>query len=224
MAASFLSIDQLHLLSLGLGLILLLAPGAVFFPQQRGHLPLSKVLSAKAASHSIFFLHPVVWLDGARAYAAASLLLHFSTSFPAEPSVNVWRTVYAVILLLIGLLLQLRGHKTDDLEMHAPVSYVAGLLLGLFPPGVALPSLVLGGATAVLTRRLGWGLFFLGVGVLVMALLLRLPAQLLLPVGIWFALVQVLLIASSRKLVLPVPRQLIERMRQADPRYASRLR
>lgn len=213
-----------HLVAALAGIALLCLPSFWFFPKDRRHLAMDRVLDKKFWQKGVWLAHPVVWIDGARGCAGATLLSYALTVLPPKMADQGETVAFLAALLLAGVFLQLWRQKTPDGERHAPADYVAGVLLGLLPPGVVLPALALGAASAAAARSLAWGLAFTGFGVALMGVLLKTPRHLLLGTGTALGILLLLAINTNRRFVLSVPRQLVERLLHRDPRYISRLR
>lgn len=213
-----------HLASALAGIALLCLPSAWFYPEGRRYLAVDQLLEKKLQKHAIWLMHPVCWLDGARAWSGAALISHALTVLPSAMASRGETSGFLAALLLAGVFLQLWRQKTPDEERHAPADYVAGMLLGLLPLGVVLPALALGAASAVAARSLAWGLALTGLGVALMGVLLKTPSHLLLGTGTALAILLLLAANTNRRFVLSVPRQLTERLLRRDARYISRLR
>lgn len=206
------------------GIVLLCLPSVWFFPADRRYVAMDKVLEKKFWKKGIWLAHPVAWLDGARAWSGSALISHALSALPPKSIGEAETASFLAALLLAGVFLQLLHQKTAEGERHAPADYVAGVLLGLFPPGASLPALVLGAASAAAARSLAWGLAFTGFGLALMGLLLKTPKPLLLGTGTALGILMLLAVNTNCRFVLSVPRQLVERLLHRDPRYISRMR
>ncbi len=213
-----------HLVAALAGIVLLCLPSVWFFPADRRHLSIDRVLDKKFWKKGFWLAHPVAWIDGARGWAGAALLSHALSVLPPKIIGPGETAGFLAALLMAGVFMQLLHQKTSEGERHAPADYVAGVLLGFFPPGVALPALVLGAASAAAARSMAWGLVVTGFGLGLMGVLLKTPKHLLLGTGTALGILLLLAINTNCRFVISVPRQLIERLLHRDARYISRLR
>ena len=92
---------------------------------------------------------PLVWIDPVRGYVAATMV---NRAFEAVPKATFIQAQYPVLALLVVvmavLLVQTRGRPHEP-ESLSPAGFMAGMMLALLPPTVAIGAMVVGGATAI---------------------------------------------------------------------------
>jgi len=94
---------------------------------------------------------PIVWIDPVRGYVIAFLLAdafafdHRATSFE-----SLGRLAVTFMILLLIAWIQTCGRNKQK-ETLAPTGFLAGLMLGLLPPVIALSGIVLGVVMAIAT-------------------------------------------------------------------------
>ena len=100
---------------------------------------------------------PLVWIDPFRGYVVGAML---GKAFePAEKSnfVQAQLPVLALLVsLMVILMVQTKGRPYER-ESLSPGGFMAGLMLALMPPVVAIGAIIVGGATAIALHRYSFG-------------------------------------------------------------------
>jgi len=92
---------------------------------------------------------PMIWIDPFRGYVTARYLVD---AFEAAPDSTAFQRLLPTIawtsLIVLSLWAQTRGRESER-ETLSPAAFLAGVMLALFPPTVALAGIVMGAATAM---------------------------------------------------------------------------
>ncbi|CAM2916174.1 hypothetical protein [Rariglobus hedericola] len=92
---------------------------------------------------------PIVWIDPVRGFVTAMLITTAFEVVDKPTALQKLAPVAATFLtLLVVLWIQCRGRNTDR-ETLSPSAFLAGLMLGMLPPVVALSAIVIGITTAI---------------------------------------------------------------------------
>jgi hypothetical protein len=100
---------------------------------------------------------PLVWVDPIRGYVVG-MMLSKAFSPPARASfIEAQFPVLALLgTLMLVLMVQTQG-RSRERESLSPAGFMAGLMLALMPPVVAIGALVVGGSTSIALHRYSFG-------------------------------------------------------------------
>ena len=92
---------------------------------------------------------PIVWIDPVRGFVTAISLVAAFEVADKPTAMQKLAPVAATFLVLFAVLwVQCRGRDTDK-ETLSPSAFLAGMMMGMLPPIVALSAIIIGIATAI---------------------------------------------------------------------------
>ncbi len=204
-------------------LALLLAPSAWWLRGRFRRATLPQVLDR--AAFRLGTLHPASLVDLPRAWLGVWMLEKaIALALPDGGRGHIIVIALFAAATGLGLALQLLFHRLEDIEIHPPGFYLAGLMLGSLEPGVALPALMLGVASSVAVRNLTAGFIVTGITVAVAGVLFEVSKYTIASQGLIFAILLSPVIGSNRHYALAISQKLYHQTLKKTDRFSSRLR
>ena len=106
---------------------------------------------------------PLVWIDPFRGYVVGMFL---AEAFKAAPKASFMQAQIPVLALLgcvMWVLAVQTSGRVRERESLSPASFVAGMMLAMMPPTVAIGAIIIGGATAVALHSYAFGYLAAGL-------------------------------------------------------------
>ena len=92
---------------------------------------------------------PLVWIDPFRGYVTGMFLAGAFKAVPKATFLQAQIPVLALLGCVMWVLAVQTGGREKERESISPGTFLAGMMLAMMPPTVAIGAIIIGGATAV---------------------------------------------------------------------------
>lgn len=106
---------------------------------------------------------PLVWIDPVRGYVVGTFLAQAFKAAPKSTFVQAQIPVLALLGCVMWVLAVQTAGRERERESLSPAGFMAGMMLAMLPPTVAVGAIIIGGATAVALQSYTYGYLAAGL-------------------------------------------------------------